>query len=134
MTEEQLQLLQEAQRSISAADLLLSNGFPGYAAARAYFAMFYIAEAFLEGEGLSFSKHSAVIAAFGQHIAHTGKAPVEFHRFLLRAFDLRQRGDYGHPDPVTLEEAQEQVAHARQFLQLAERLIGPVSSAGANQQ
>lgn len=134
MTEEQLELLQEARRSISAAGLLLSNGFPGYAASRAYFAMFYIAEAFLEGEGLSFSKHSAVIAAFGQHMAHTGKAPVEFHRFLLRAFDLRQRGDYGHPEPVTLEEAQEQVARAKQFLELAQRLIGPLPPSDAVEQ
>ena len=134
MTEEQLQLLREAQRSIAAAELLLSNGFPGYSASRAYFAMFYIAEAFLEGEGMSFSKHSAVIAAFGQHFAHAGKAPAEFHRYLLRAFDLRQRGDYGHPDPATLEEAQEQVAHAKQFLELAKRLIGPLPSADAKDQ
>jgi uncharacterized protein (UPF0332 family) len=33
--------------------------------------MFYVAQAFLAGEGLSFSKHSAVIAAFGQHFAKT---------------------------------------------------------------
>ena len=55
MTEDQRGLLLEASDSINAARLLLQNMYPGYAAARAYFAMFYVAEAFLEGEGL----HSA---------------------------------------------------------------------------
>jgi uncharacterized protein (UPF0332 family) len=63
--------------------MLLQGAYPDFAASRVYYAMFYIAQAFLEGEGLAFSKHSAVIAAFGQHFARTGKVPVEFHRFLL---------------------------------------------------
>jgi uncharacterized protein (UPF0332 family) len=41
--------------------------------------MFYVAEAFLEGEGLSFSSHSAVISAFGQYFARTGRIPTDFH-------------------------------------------------------
>jgi uncharacterized protein (UPF0332 family) len=39
--------------------------------------MFYIAEAFLEGKGLSFSKHSAVIAAFGREFAKTQLVPTK---------------------------------------------------------
>jgi uncharacterized protein (UPF0332 family) len=69
MTDEQRELLLKAQQSLEAARLLLSNNFPDYAASRAYYAMFYIAETFLEGEGFSFSKHSAVIAAFGREFA-----------------------------------------------------------------
>jgi uncharacterized protein (UPF0332 family) len=45
--------------------------------------MFYIAEAFLEGEGMSFSRHSAVISAFGREFALQGKVPVQFHQFLI---------------------------------------------------
>ncbi len=126
MTEDQQELLEEARDSIGAARLLLSSGYPGYAASRAYYAMFYIAEAFLEGEGMAFSKHSAVIAAFGQHFAQTGKVPVEFHRFLIDGQDLRHTGDYGERHAVTFDQAQEQVGHAEQFLELAERLIGPL--------
>ena len=54
-----------------------------FAESRAYYAMFYIVEAFLEGEGMSFSKHSAVISAFGREFARTNRVPVEFHRFLI---------------------------------------------------
>lgn len=73
---------------------------------------------------MAFSKHSAVIAAFGRHFARTGKLPVEFHQYLLKAQELRQSGDYGPPNAVTLEEAREQIARAERFLELAERLIG----------
>lgn len=123
MTDDQLDLLQEARDSVSAAKLLLEGGYPGYAASRAYYAMFYVAEAFLEGEGMSFSKHSAVIAAFGQHFVRTGRVPVEFHRFLLEAQELRHAGDYGSRQAVTYEQARGQIARAEQFLALAERLL-----------
>jgi len=129
MTEDQQELLEEARESISAAALLLGGGYPGYAVSRAYYAMFYIAEAFLEGQGMSFSKHSAVIAAFGQHFAQTGKVPPEFHRFLLEAFELRHKGDYGLRHAIAYEQAQEQIARAEEFLRLAERLIGKLPPA-----
>ncbi len=88
--------------------------------------MFYIAQAFLEGEGLSFSKHSAVIAAFGQHFVKTGKVPTEFHRYLIEAQALRQSGDYGQRNAVLLSEAEEQIQRATRFLELAQHVIGPI--------
>jgi uncharacterized protein (UPF0332 family) len=126
MTRDQSDLLQEARDSIGAAKLLLQSGHPKYAASRAYYAMFYIAEAFLEGEGLAFSKHSAVIAAFGREFANTGRVPVEFHRFLLDGQDLRQLGDYGPRESVDANQASEQIGRAERFLEVAERIIGPV--------
>ena len=126
MTEDQQELLEKARSSLAAAKWLLEGTYPDFAASRVYYAMFYIAQAFLEGEGLAFSKHSAVIAAFGQHFARTGKVPIEFHRYLLAAQDLRHSGDYGPLHAVTLDQAREQIAHAEAFLSLAERLIGPL--------
>lgn len=127
MTTDQQDLLDEARSSIAAAKLLLQNIYPGYAASRAYYAMFYIAQAFLEGDGLAFSKHSAVIAAFGQHFARTGRVPVQFHRYLIEAQAVRQSGDYGQPNVVTLDQAETQIARAESFLELAQQLIGSAS-------
>ena len=124
MTEDQLELLLKARQSLSAARLLLDNGFPDYATSRAYYTMFYIASAFLEGEGMSFSSHAAVISAFGREFARTGRVPVEFHLFLIRAQDLRNAGDYGQLNAVTAKQANEQITHAEQFLELAQNLIG----------
>lgn len=128
MTDEQLELLMEARDSIAAAKLLLEGEYPGYAASRAYFAMFYIAETFLEGEGMSFSKHSAVISAFGRDYARAGRVPTEFHRWLMEAQELRHSGDYGSRSAVNYDQAKEQIDRAEQFLSLAERLIGPIPS------
>ena len=127
MTEDQRELLAKARESLSAAQLLLRNQYPDYAASRAYYSMFYVAQAFLEGEGMSFSSHAAVVAAFGRDFAHAGKVPVEFHRWLIEAQALRQSGDYGQMHVVTNEQAQAVVTHAQQLLELTERVIGPVS-------
>ncbi len=88
--------------------------------------MFYIAEAFLLGEGLSFSKHAGTIAAFGQHFAKTGRVPAEFHRYLIEGQDSRNVGDYDTTPRLSSEHAMEQLSRAEKFLDLAERLIGPV--------
>jgi uncharacterized protein (UPF0332 family) len=65
MTPEILALLDKARASHRAAVLLSQQGYPDFAASRAYYAMFYTAEALLLGRGLSFSSHAAAIAAFG---------------------------------------------------------------------
>jgi uncharacterized protein (UPF0332 family) len=127
MTEDQHDLLVKAQDSIKAARVLLSEGFPGFAVSRAYYAMFYIAQTFLEGEGLSFSKHSAVIAAFGEHFARTGRVPAQFHRFLLEAMELRHESDYAPRRTISDSQAVEQIDRAESFLELGNSLIGPAS-------
>jgi uncharacterized protein (UPF0332 family) len=124
MTPAQLNLLLKAHQSLSAAKFILDGGYPDYAASRAYYAMFYIAEAFLEGEGLSFSKHSAVISAFGREFARTGRVPVKFHQFLIRSQELRNAGDYGEINAVTANQAADSIAQAEEFLELAQNLIG----------
>lgn len=83
MTPDQAALVRKAQASIASARLLLENGYPDFAISRAYYAMFYVAEALLLMLGLSFSKHGGVIVAFGQHLAKTGRVPVAFHRYLI---------------------------------------------------
>jgi uncharacterized protein len=72
MTPDQVALLQKAQASLKAARLLADQTLYDFAASRAYYTMFYVAEAFLLEEGLAFSKHSAVIAAFGRQFTKTG--------------------------------------------------------------
>lgn len=73
MTPDQSELLEKAARSLEAARLLLDEDHSDFAASRAYYAMFYAAEAMLEGEELAFSSHAAVVAAFGREFAKTGR-------------------------------------------------------------
>jgi len=127
MTEDQAELLEASRESVRASRLLLDGGFFGFSASRSYYAMFYVAQAFLEGIELAFSRHSATISGFAQHFCMTGQVPTAFHRYLLEAHAARHDGDYGPWDAVTQRMAEEALAHAEAFLDLAARLIGPLS-------
>ena len=127
MTDEQRDLLVQARDSVDAAKLLLDAGYAGFSASRSYYAMFYVAETFLLSRDLSFSKHSAVIAAFGRHFSKTGVVSSEYQRYLTEAESLRHMGDYGDRSSVALDRAQEQIRRAEQFLEQAEHLLGSLS-------
>jgi len=85
--------------------------------------MFYIAEAFLLGEGVAYSKHSRGISAFGQRFAKTNRVPTEFHRYLIEAEEKRSSGDYSIYPVLTEAEANEQITRAESFIALAENQI-----------
>ncbi|GAB4232885.1 MAG: hypothetical protein Kow00121_60990 [Elainellaceae cyanobacterium] len=119
MTEQQQALLRKAQDSLRAAQVLANEALYDFAISRAYYTMFYVAEAFLLGKGLSFSSHAAVISAFGQHFACTGDVSVEFHRYLINAQNMRVRGDYDVDANLTQADAVEEITWAEQFLELA---------------
>jgi len=123
MTPEQQGLLEKATRSLQAARLLNEEGLAEFATSRAYYTMFYVASAFLEGEGLSFARHSAVIAAFGQQFARTGRVPVEFHRYLIAAEQSRIRADYDIEPNLAQEDAAQLIVRAEQFLEFAQQQI-----------
>ena len=76
-------------------------------------------------KGLAFSKHGGVHAAFGQHFVKTGIVPAEHHRHFIRGMAVRHAADYGTAGGVTAEEAEEQIRHAEEFIQLAAALLAP---------
>jgi uncharacterized protein (UPF0332 family) len=57
MTPDQAALLRKAHSSLHAAKLLAAEKLFDFSVSRAYYTMFYVAEALLLGRDLSFSKH-----------------------------------------------------------------------------
>ena len=110
------ELLDKSEQSIDAANLLLRDGYYDFAASRAYYAMFYAVEALMLDRDLSFSKHSAVIAAFGKKFVKTGIFDSRFHRSLLNAFDLRNEGDYGIAHTVSKRKTNQTIVEAGELL------------------
>ena len=110
------ELLGKAAESIAAAELLLRDGYVDFSASRSYYAMFYSVEALLLAQNLSFSKHSAVISAFGKNFIKTGLFDTKFHLYILDAFDLRNIGDYGTMHSITEQKAAELIRNAGEFL------------------
>ncbi|MDI6738998.1 MAG: HEPN domain-containing protein [Candidatus Edwardsbacteria bacterium] len=109
--------MEKARESIRAAKELLANDHAGFSASRAYYAMFYAAEALLLTKQLSFSRHKAVISAFGKEFAKSGEMPVKLHRYFINAFDMRQSGDYGTVRAVGKKETKELLADAEEFIE-----------------
>lgn len=118
MTPQQAELLALAEDSLRAARLLAREGFPRFAAARAWYAMAYTAGALLIGKGRPFSRHAdALIASFGEQFAKPGLVPDEFQRWLIDAMEMRNAGDYGGPAEVTGEIADRQIERAQRFVE-----------------
>ena len=120
---EQAALVQKARDSLRAARLLRGDNLYDFAISRAYYAMFYAAEALLLGDGLAFSKHSAVIAAFGQHFSKPGRVPSHLHRYLIDGEENRLKSDYDIITESTDADAADQIDHAQEFLDTAAQLM-----------
>jgi uncharacterized protein (UPF0332 family) len=112
-------LLEKAASSRRAAALLASQDYLDFAASRAYYALFYTAEALLLADGFSFSSHTAVIAAFGRTFAKPQHLDVRFHRYLIDAQDIRNLADYGVGSGVTRAQVTDMLAWSDEFLAAA---------------
>jgi len=109
-------LIVKAERSLRAARDLLKLGYYDFSISRAYYSMFYCAEALLLTKDLRFSKHSAVIAYFGKEFIKKGLMPKELYKYLVEAFNERQKGDYEVEIMPSKEEAEDMIRKAEIFL------------------
>ncbi len=123
MNSEEREILNLAARNLQAAELLSKQGYYDIAASRGYYAMFYIAEALLLRRGLHFSKHSAVIAAYGKEFSKTGDLNPKFHEYLVKSQEIRLMGDYNHAETVKEEKADQILLWAGEFLAAAEDFL-----------
>lgn len=129
MNERQKNLLAKARQKLRVAEDLLQLGHCEDGVSRAYYSMFYVAEALLEGEGLRFRSHSAVIAEFGRLFAKTSRMPVEFHRAMIEAQEDRLGGDYSEDYNLSIEDARQHVENAIRMLTAGETLLGGTAEA-----
>lgn len=108
-------LMSHAAESLQIAQELHENEHFGVSFSRAYYTMFYAAQAALLHLDLQFRRHSAVIAAFGKEFVKSGILPASFSRSLRNGFDLRVDCDYKLTS-VPKEEAVFAVEKADDFL------------------
>lgn len=127
MSEAEVQLyMDRAWQDLKAAQSNLGQVFYEVAISRAYYAMFYAANALLAHKGVLRKTHSGVISAFGQHFVKTGLIESEYAKMLGQSFDSRLDNDYDiafHPDRKL---AAKIVRDAEQFLDRVERYLRQV--------
>ncbi len=109
-------LLDKAEQSIGAAESLLRDGYRDFSAGRAYYAMFYAAEALLAEKELEFKKHIGVHRAFAEHYIKTGVFEQKYYYWLIASFNSRLVGDYAIRTEFQDEEVREWIEQAREFL------------------
>lgn len=109
-------LLERGETSLAAGRTLLGEGFPDYAAGRAYYAAFYAATAVFLARGSRFKTHSGLLRAVNLHLVRPGLLSAELGRDLDWLGKLRVVGDYGQRRHVPAEEA-------RQAIEVGERLV-----------
>ncbi len=128
MTAAQEVMMKKACQSLSASRHLAAGGYYDFAVARAYYTMFYVAQAFLLGQGLTYSKHGSLLSAVGQHLIKTGVIPAHLHRNLINAYNARIEGDYEPGGKFSEQDAALRIAHAEEFIAVAEEKLGSLSS------
>ncbi|ACB01014.1 MULTISPECIES: HEPN domain-containing protein [Cyanophyceae] len=125
MKPETQKFIRKARESLKASQMLAAGEMYNFAGSRAYYTMFYIAEAFLWEQDMAFSSHAAVIAAFGRDIARRGLVPANFHRYLIDAQDKRTQGDYSIEDNAELsaEDVTKLIEQSQKFIEVAEEKL-----------
>jgi uncharacterized protein (UPF0332 family) len=123
MKDEAAKFLAKAEHALHAAETLIRDGDHESAAGRCYYAMLHAAQALLRERDIRYRKHTAVHAAFGKHFAKTGVLDPKYHRWLLDAFDDRQRGDYDIDVFFDAETVTNRVEQAREIIAAVRRCI-----------
>jgi uncharacterized protein (UPF0332 family) len=121
--EEITDYLTAARHAVRAAQVILDQGLPGEAASRAYYAMFYAAQALLRSVDVVVKRHSAVEAALGEHFAKTRRLDPKLHRMFMQAREAREIADYVVVQATSPEKASQEVADAAEFLAAVERFL-----------
>lgn len=119
MKESTQQLMLNAEETLHAAEMLLKEEFLRDAVNRAYYAVFYIAEALLNEKDLRFKKHGTVHGSFSQHFIKTKIFDAKYHKLLLKSFGQRMLGDYDEITRFTPDEVSRIIEQAWEFLQTA---------------
>ena len=123
MKEHSRKLFHKALDAIEVTEGILEMDKPEMAAGRAYYAMFYVAEALLYERGLEFNTHGQVIAAYGKEFAKTKELDQKFHRWLRAGFDARISGDYDIDTNITNQFVANMINQAREFLETAQEYL-----------
>lgn len=116
MTEEQTSFLRRADEKLRAARYLLKGAFLDDAVSRAYYAMFYAAEAVILTQSDVPKTHSGVLTQFSKLFVKTGELDVEMGRQLRKSMDIRQLATY-RGDALSRKEADHFVSEADTFVQ-----------------
>lgn len=115
--------LQGAEKNLTIGEYKIANN-------RAYYSIFHAMRAVLALDGVDFKKHSGVISYFREHYIKTGILDASYSRIITAASLVRNKSDYEDFYVATKEEADEQIANAKVFLDIVKTYIDGIMNQG----
>lgn len=115
--------IEKAHESLNVAQLNLDNSFYAAAINRAYYAIFYAANALLATKSLSRGKHSGVIGAFRQHFVKNGLVSSELSEIYGQVMEDRHESDYELITAISQEDAQIDLQESVKFVDEVENWL-----------
>ncbi|MDX1547613.1 MAG: HEPN domain-containing protein [Rhodothermales bacterium] len=116
-------LMHKAQTYLRSAAVLLELEDYDSCASRAYFAMFYAAQALLVNENGALPEKKGIRSAFVEQFVDGGTLPEQAGNALHYAYELQERGDYSHTFAVEQGEAERVLQEAEAFVTTLETLV-----------
>jgi uncharacterized protein (UPF0332 family) len=117
--------LAKARHALEVAKKLQAGDDYSDAAGKAYYAMFYAAQALLKAHGIEVVKHSAVASMLGRYFAKTGRLAPKFHRMFLNARRIREIADYGLFEEIVKTSATLTIEEGQAFVDEILRMLKP---------
>jgi uncharacterized protein (UPF0332 family) len=108
--------LDAAHEALAGSQYNLDGGYYAIAVNRAYYAVFYAANALLATKGLARGKHSGTISAFRQSFVKPGLIEPEYSAIYGSLMDDRHVSDYDMDTSIEPERAESDVESARKFV------------------
>jgi len=90
---------------------------------RLYYAMFYAVLALIVFERFISSKHTGVLSFFNKQFIKENVFPTEMGRWINKAFELRQTGDYREYVELTREQVEPYIEFAKSFVKKVEEFL-----------
>lgn len=109
-------LLRKAQKYLRSAAVLLEMEDYDSTVSRAYFAMFYAAQALVKRRGLRLAPGQTLREAFVTHFVANGPLPERAAQALEEGYQLMELGDFAHTFGVSGPQAEAMLAEAEAFV------------------
>lgn len=116
-------LLRKAQKFLRSAAVLIELEDFDSTASRAYFAMFYAAQAALLQETQALSSKQGIRSSFIDRFVDKGPLPERAGEVLQRASELQEMGDFAYDFAVSASDAEFILSEAEAFVNSLENLI-----------
>lgn len=116
MSEDLSLCIRKAEGYLANAITVASTKFPNGAITSSYYCFFWLVRGLLADKNIVTKRHSAAREMFSLHFIKTGEIPERFKDYFAILFDRRQIADYDVDGEFPLDEINQLITMAEEFL------------------